>query len=107
MRNDHYILNGQSLRIDGAACVGCGACVAVCPHGVLELRGRADGDAAGRPVATIADRKACMECGACAKNCPSGAIDVKTGVGCAQAILIGKLRGTEPECGCGSGKGCC
>jgi ferredoxin len=41
-----------------------------------------------------------MECGACAKNCPPSAIEVKSGTGCAQAVIIGKLTGTEPHCGC-------
>jgi len=50
----------------------------------------------------MADRDACMECGACARNCPTGALSVKAGVGCAAAIIVGALRGTEPTCGCGS-----
>jgi ferredoxin len=42
---------------------------------------------------------ACTECGACQKNCPFAAIEVEEGVGCAAAILIGLLTGTEPTCG--------
>ena len=58
--------------------------------------------------AIVTDRDACMECGACALNCPALAIEVKSGVGCATAILIGAVRGTEPTCGCcgDSGKTC-
>jgi len=62
----------------------------VCPHGVFETVNGKVG---------ITDRDLCMECGACARNCPFGAIRVEQGVGCAAAILIGLLTGTEPSCG--------
>jgi ferredoxin len=94
MREYRYLKNGESLSICGDSCIGCGACIEVCPLGVLELRG-------GK--AAICDRGLCMECGACARNCPAKAISVSAGVGCATAIIQGKLRGTEPSCGCGSG----
>jgi NAD-dependent dihydropyrimidine dehydrogenase PreA subunit len=93
-----YLKNGESLSILSQSCVGCGACLEVCPHGVLEMAGG---------IAAIRDRGLCMECGACARNCPAGAIAVKAGVGCAAAIILGKLRGGEPSCDCGSGGACC
>lgn len=89
-----YLKNGETLTLNADACVGCGACVEVCPHAVFALR-------AGK--AEIVDRASCMECGACAKNCPTGALTVTAGVGCAAAIIIGKLRGTEPTCDCDCG----
>jgi formate hydrogenlyase subunit 6/NADH:ubiquinone oxidoreductase subunit I len=46
-----------------------------------------------------------MECGACQNNCPADAISVGAGVGCAQAVINGFLRGTEPDCDCSGG--CC
>jgi NAD-dependent dihydropyrimidine dehydrogenase PreA subunit len=49
-------------------------------------------------TAEIVDRDGCMECGACALNCPEGALSVRSGVGCAYALLKGKLRGSEPTC---------
>ena len=109
MRNLHYLRNGGSLAIDPTRCTGCGACLEVCPHGVLALEPPGDGDSkSGALRATVRDRQACMECGACALNCPAGAIAVSSGVGCAQAIIIGKLRGTAPDCSCGGkGGGCC
>ena len=95
-----YLPNVVTLRLDAEKCSGCGTCVTVCPHGVFEMNGRR---------AHIADRDACMECGACARNCPEEAITVRAGVGCAAAILSGKLRGTEPCCDCSSNaeKSCC
>ena len=90
-----YLKNGETLVLDEAACIGCGACVDVCPHAVFIIEEK---------KARIVSRKTCMECGACAKNCPVKAIAVSAGVGCAQAIIIGKLRGTAPECG---GDACC
>lgn len=91
-----YLRNGESLSIRSDSCSGCGACIEVCPHAVLELRD-------GRAV--VRDRGLCMECGACARNCPTAAIAVTAGVGCAAAIIAGKLRGTAPACG--SGSSCC
>jgi len=76
-------------------------CVAVCPHAVFSVEDH---------KSRIVDRDACMECGACASNCPTGAITVESGVGCAAAIILGALRGTEPACGCGDAppdKSCC
>ena len=93
-----YLKNGESLSVCGDSCTGCGACLEVCPHGVLELRDR---------KAMIRDRGLCMECGACARNCPAHAITVSAGVGCAAAIIKGKLSGKAPSCDCGSNGACC
>jgi len=94
-----YIMNGESLKINSEKCTGCGICVEVCPHAVLAVTEK---------KAVVTDKRTCMECGACARNCPVAAITVSSGVGCAQAIILGKLRGTAPECGgdscCGDGK---
>ena len=94
----HYLKNGASLALDATACTGCGACIDVCPHGVFTIVDR---------KAVITDRAACMECGACARNCPAAALSVTPGVGCAAAIITGKLRGTAPDCSCGEGSSCC
>ena len=102
MREYRYLKNGESLELDRETCTGCGTCTEVCPHGVFAL---SEGKAA------ILDRGLCMECGACARNCPAAAISVSAGVGCAAAIIVGKLRGTAPSCDCGGGSGggsaCC
>lgn len=87
-----YLRNGSSLKIDAEQCTGCGHCIDVCPHAVLELSRRV-------AVATALGR--CMECGACRMNCPSEAISVTPGVGCVAAIVNGMLNDSAPSCGCG------
>ena len=67
-----YIPDATTLDYDPDACVGCGMCAIVCPHGVFALNDK---------KAKVVDRDACMECGACTTNCPTGAISVSPGVG--------------------------
>lgn len=104
MRVMKYLKNVVTLKLDQSKCTGCGMCLMVCPHHVLALE-------SGNSRVRIQDRDACMECGACSRNCPVGAVSVEAGVGCAYAIVLGKLRGTEPTCGCnesdGEGPACC
>ncbi|MDD2467115.1 MAG: mercury methylation ferredoxin HgcB [Desulfobulbus sp.] len=73
-----YLRGVATLQLDPERCIGCGACVLVCPHRILTLT-----------AAKIEMREPdlCMECGACAQNCPVGAVTVTPGVGCAVAIL--------------------
>ena len=85
-----YLKNVVTLRMDEEKCVGCGICQEVCPHQVFKIK-------AGK--ANIQNKDACMECGACARNCPAEAITVRAGVGCAAAIVLGKIRGATPTCG--------
>ena len=85
-----YLKNVVTLNLDPGKCIGCGRCLEVCPHNVFKLD-------AGK--AQIRDRDRCMECGACDRNCPVGAVTVKAGVGCAYAIVRGKLSGGAPCCG--------
>lgn len=94
-----YLKNVVTLKLNQEMCTGCGMCVDVCPHEVFQMEGH---------KAQIVNKDSCMECGACASNCPFNAIAVKSGVGCAAAIMIGKLTGSEPTCGCsGTDQGCC
>jgi ferredoxin len=86
-----YMKNVATLKLDPSRCAGCGMCVDVCPHAVFRIQ---------EHKAVITDLDLCMECGACAKNCPVQALTVKAGVGCADAVIRGKLSGTEPTCGC-------
>ncbi len=95
-----YLKNVVTLDLDEKKCIGCGMCLEVCPHRVFKMESER---------AKIQNRDGCMECGACARNCPASAISVRAGVGCAAAIVMGKLSGREPCCGggCGDGKGTC
>lgn len=91
MRFPIYLHDVATLKLDENKCTGCGACLEVCPHAVL---GREN----GRVRIDLLD--ACMECGACAKNCPVQAITVKTGVGCATAVINTALGRNAASCCC-------
>ncbi|TGE35551.1 4Fe-4S dicluster domain-containing protein [Desulfosporosinus fructosivorans] len=95
-----YLKNVATLKLKSELCTGCGKCLEVCPHNVFLIKDR---------KSVIIDKDRCMECGACAKNCSFKAIEVKQGVGCAFAIIMGWLTGTEPNCDCSgsSGGSCC
>ena len=97
MEQLRYLPNVSTLQIIPENCTGCGVCVDVCPHRVLALENK---------KISILDKDACMECGACQMNCAFDAITVNKGVGCAYAIIKGKLLRTEPECGCAK-EACC
>jgi NAD-dependent dihydropyrimidine dehydrogenase PreA subunit len=85
-----YLKDVVTLRLEHKQCVGCGMCVIVCPHRVFTMN---DGHA------QVEDRDACMECGACARNCPAEAVTVRSGVGCAAAVINSAL-GREGACCC-------
>ncbi len=89
-----YLRNVATLKLDTAKCVGCGMCALVCPHRLMKMEG-------GKAI--ISDKDLCMECGACALNCPTDAVTVDAGVGCASAIIVGALTGSEPTCDCKGG----
>ena len=95
MRSLRYLEDVVTLSLNADACVGCGMCTLVCPHGVLAMEGR---------KAAIVDLDGCMECGACSKNCPGEALTVTPGVGCASYIIQVWLKGKE-NASCGGA--CC
>jgi len=83
------------IAVQAAACTGCGTCVKVCPHRVLELENK---------KAVLAAEDRCIECGACQLNCPESAVAVTKGTGCLFAILkedVLKLSPKNAGCGCG------
>lgn len=87
-----YLKDVVTLALDRALCVGCGACLEVCPREVLTM-------APDRRV-EIQARDRCMECGACARNCPTDAVTVRAGVGCAEAVLNQMLGRSSGSCCC-------
>jgi len=82
----------STLKIIPEKCTGCGVCILVCPRAVLSLN--------KNNTIEIQDKDKCMECGACQMNCAFDAISVRTGVGCATAVLSAKIQGIDPQCGC-------
>ncbi|MDR3210898.1 MAG: ferredoxin family protein [Planctomycetota bacterium] len=58
----------MSVEIDAARCLGCGACVAICPGDLLELQD-------GQVIMRQADD--CWRCAACLKACPAGALSLR------------------------------
>ncbi len=94
-----YLKNVVTLDLDEAKCTGCGKCIEVCPHAVLE---RNNGKV------RVLSRDKCMECGACARNCPVEAVSVEAGVGCAAAVINSALGRDASSCCCSlePGVGC-
>lgn len=93
-----YLSGVATLTLDADNCDGCGMCVTVCPHSVFAVE---------HGKSRIVDGDACMECGACAKNCPTEAIGVRSGVGCAAAVIAGGLRRSDSDSECSEGPCCC
>jgi heterodisulfide reductase subunit A len=60
---------GKVSQVRTENCAACGACVAVCPYGAIEL------DEIKR--AAVVNEALCKGCGACAATCRSGAIDLR------------------------------
>ena len=96
MDNFKYLSGVSTLAFDVDACVGCGICTMVCPHGIFTL---SDGKS------QVFDKDDCMECGACVTNCPTQAVSVSPGVGCAAYIIETWIKGKE-KAGCGD-VNCC
>ncbi len=92
----HYIKGVVTITIDETKCMGCEACLDVCPRNVIALE---------EDIARLVRPDDCLECGACQMNCAFSAISLRTGPGCAYAVLNGWAKGTAPNCDCGSG--CC
>ena len=93
MENFRHMEGVTTLKLDTEACVGCGVCEIVCPHGVFRMNAK---------KAKIEDVDACMECGACALNCAAGAIRVTPGVGCASYIIQTWIKGKDAASCCGT-----
>ncbi len=80
----------MSIKIDESRCVGCSACVEVCPGNLIKLRilktgaaeqGTPEPGAAStaRRVAHIKHERDCWGCTSCVKACPRGAVSFYLG----------------------------
>lgn len=66
-------------------CIGCGDCIIVCPHQIIELD--------DSKKAFITNEKRCIECGACALQCPVFAILThQMGCGCVSGVVKKRIR---------------
>lgn len=59
------------FKVDKEKCIGCGACVNVCPAGAISLSA---GEAGMDDGKAKIDSNKCVDCGRCAQVCPQGAI---------------------------------
>lgn len=91
MKKLQYLKNVSTLRLTTELCTGCGVCAEVCPRQVFAIENR---------KSRIIDFDACMECGACSRNCLAQAIYVKSGVGCAAAVINSALGRKGSSCCC-------
>jgi len=55
----------MNFKVDKLICVGCGACVQICPYGAIKI---------GKDGKSSIDQKKCQKCGKCKEICPLKAI---------------------------------
>jgi heterodisulfide reductase subunit A len=71
LSHDTVVASGSVCEVDERRCMGCGACVAACTYGAIELRETRQGKkVAVNPVICKGD-------GLCNARCPTGAISLK------------------------------
>ena len=80
------------FRVDKEKCVGCGACVEVCPAQAISM--------VGGKAKINADK--CVDCGKCGQVCPQGALYPGAGVQQSFSLSQGRI---SPASGLGMGGG--
>jgi len=71
LSHDKIIASGSVCEVDEKKCIACGACVAACAYGVIELRATRKGEKA------VVNPVICKGDGLCNALCPTGAISLK------------------------------
>ena len=71
LSNDIVTVSGAVCEVSEKSCIGCGACVAVCSYGAIELRKTKQGQKA------VVNPVICKGDGLCNAVCPTGAIVLK------------------------------
>jgi heterodisulfide reductase subunit A len=71
LANDIVVASGSVCEVDEKRCMGCGACVAVCAYGALELHDTKQGKKA------VVNPVLCKGDGLCNAKCPTAAITLK------------------------------
>ncbi|RPI77157.1 MAG: CoB--CoM heterodisulfide reductase iron-sulfur subunit A family protein [Desulfobacteraceae bacterium] len=71
LSRDIVVASGSVCQVNEKACMGCGACVAVCTYGALELRETKQGKK------VFVNSVLCKGDGLCNAKCPTGAISLK------------------------------
>jgi heterodisulfide reductase subunit A len=71
LSHDIVVASGSVCEVDEKRCMGCGACVAVCTYGALELRDTKQGKKA------VVNPVLCKGDGLCNSKCPTRAIILK------------------------------
>jgi heterodisulfide reductase subunit A len=71
LSRDIVVASGSVCQVDEKRCMGCGACVAVCTYGALELRETKQGKK------VVVNPVLCKGDGLCNTKCPTGAIQLK------------------------------
>jgi heterodisulfide reductase subunit A len=71
LSHDIVVASGSVCEVHEKKCMGCGACVAACTYGALELRDTKQGKKA------VVNPVLCKGDGLCNAKCPTGAISLK------------------------------
>jgi heterodisulfide reductase subunit A len=71
LSHDTVVASGSVCEVNEKQCMGCGACLAVCTYGAIELRGTKQGPKA------VVNPVLCKGDGLCNAKCPTGAIMLK------------------------------
>ena len=71
LSHDIVVASGSVCEVQEKKCMGCGACVAVCTYGALELQDTKQGKKA------VVNPVLCKGDGLCNAKCPTGAISLK------------------------------